>query len=57
MLYTNAKERCAINSQTGFLKQYYEMLYPEKLKDNEYIRMLALRRDESGQVGTAKLPV
>lgn len=54
MLYTNAKERCAINNQTGFLKQYYEMLYPEKLKDNEYIRMLALRRDESGQVGTAK---
>ena len=45
MLYTNAKERCAINNQTGFLKQYYEMLYPEKLKDNEYIRMLALRRD------------
>ena len=51
---SESKERCTINNQTDFLKQYYEMLYPEKLKDNEYIRMLALRRDESGQVGTAK---
>lgn len=28
------------------------MLYPEKLKDNEYIRMIALRRDTDGNVGT-----
>ena len=27
------------------------MLYPEKLKDNEYIRMIALRRNEDGEVG------
>ena len=27
------------------------MLYPEKLKDNEYIRMIALRRDKDGNVG------
>lgn len=27
------------------------MLYPEKLKENEYIRMIALRRDKDGNVG------
>ena len=27
------------------------MLYPEKLKDNEYIRMIALRRNKDGEVG------
>lgn len=27
------------------------MLYPEKFKDNEYIRMIALRRDKDGNVG------
>ena len=27
------------------------MLYPEKLKDNEYIRMIALRRNNDGEVG------
>lgn len=27
------------------------MLYPEKLKDNEYIRMIALKRDKDGNVG------
>lgn len=27
------------------------MLYPENLKDNEYIRMIALRRDKDGNVG------
>lgn len=27
------------------------MLYPEKFKDNEYIRMIALRRDKNGEVG------
>lgn len=30
------------------------MLYPTTLKDNEYIRMIALRRDKSGNVGTEK---
>lgn len=27
------------------------MLFPEKLKDNEYIRMIALRRNKDGEVG------
>lgn len=27
------------------------MLYPERLKDNEYIRMIALKRDKDGNVG------
>ncbi len=27
------------------------MLYPEKLKDNEFIRMIALRRNKDGEVG------
>lgn len=27
------------------------MLYPEKFKDNEYIRMIALRRDKDGNIG------
>ena len=26
------------------------MLYPEKLKDNEYIRMIALKRNKDGEV-------
>ena len=30
------------------------MLYPEKLKDNEYIRMIALKRDKDGNVGHGK---
>lgn len=30
------------------------MLYPEKLKDNEYIRMIALKRDKDGNVGHSK---
>lgn len=30
------------------------MLYPEKLKDNEYIRMIALRRDKDGNMGKKK---
>lgn len=30
------------------------MLYPEKLKDDEYIRMIALHRDKNGNVGTSK---
>ena len=30
------------------------MLYPYKLKENEYIRMLALRRDKDGNVGSEK---
>lgn len=30
------------------------MLYPKVLKENEYIRMLALRRDKDGNVGTEK---
>ena len=30
------------------------MLYPEKLKDNEYIRMIALRRNKDGEVGKSK---
>lgn len=30
------------------------MLYPERLKDNEYIRMIALRRDKDGNVGNEK---
>ncbi len=27
------------------------MLYPDKLNDNEYIRMIALRRGKDGNVG------
>ena len=39
------------NTQTEILKRYYDMLYPDKLNDNEYIRMIALRRDKDGNVG------
>ena len=39
------------NTQTDILKRYYDMLYPEQLKENEYIRMIALRRDKNGDVG------
>ena len=30
------------------------MLYPEKLKDNEYIRMIALKRNKDGEVGKSE---
>ena len=41
-------------TQRDYLKQYYDMLYPNVLKNNEYIRMLALRRDNDGNVGNEK---
>ena len=30
------------------------MLYPERLQENEYIRILALRRNKDGEVGKEK---
>lgn len=39
------------NSQTEYLKRYYDMLFPTYLRENEYIRLIALRRDENGNVG------
>lgn len=46
-------EECIISkiTQTEVLKRYYDLLFPEKLKDNEYIRMIALRRNKDGEVG------
>ena len=37
-------------TENDILKQYYSMLYPEKLRQNEYIRLVALRRDASGKI-------
>lgn len=36
--------------QTEVLKRYYEMLYPKDLRENEYIRMIALKRNKDGKV-------
>lgn len=31
------------HAQVNMLRQYYNMLYPEKLRDNEYIRLIAIK--------------
>lgn len=36
------------NRQTEILKRYYDMLYPEKLKDNEYICLFLAKTDDKG---------
>lgn len=39
-----------IEQQKNTLKQYYDMIFPAKLKEDEYIRMVALKRNKEGQV-------
>ena len=31
-----------------FLKRYYDMLYPESLKENEYVCLFVVKTDEEG---------
>ena len=40
------------NKQEEMLQQYYNMLYPEKLRENEYIRLIALHREENDKAQT-----
>ena len=35
------------NKQEEMLQQYYNILYPEKLRENEYIRLIAIHREEN----------
>lgn len=39
-------------TQEKVLSQYYNMLYPEKLTENEYIRLIAIHRNECGTANT-----
>lgn len=36
------------NTQTDILKRYYDMLYPEQLKENEYICLFLAKADKKG---------
>lgn len=36
------------NTQQSILRKHFEMLYPEKLKDDEWIRLVGIRKDETG---------
>ena len=36
------------DTQEQILRQYFDMLYPEKLRDTEYIRLVGIRRDKNG---------
>lgn len=38
------------NTQTDILKRYYDMLYPEQLKENEYIALFFMKTDKNGNV-------
>lgn len=37
-------------TQLNILKRYYDMLFPSKFREDEYIRLIALRRNTEGQV-------
>ena len=39
-----------IDGSEDILKRYYDMVFPTKLQENEYIRLVALRRNKKGQV-------
>ena len=39
-------------TQEKALRQYYDMLYPDKLKANEYIRLVVIHRNEDGTQNT-----
>lgn len=36
------------NTQQSILRKHFEMLYPDKLKDDEWIRLIGIRKDETG---------
>lgn len=36
------------NTQQSILRKHFEMLYPDKLKDDEWIRLVGIRKDETG---------
>lgn len=36
------------DSQIEYLRRYYNMLFPEKLKDNEYVCLFMMKTDENG---------
>lgn len=39
-----------IDGSEDILKRYYDMVFPTKLQEDEYIRLVALRRNKKGQV-------
>lgn len=45
MIIIDSEEK---NTQQSILRKHFEMLYPEKLKDDEWIRLVGIRKDETG---------
>lgn len=41
--------------QLNILHHYFNMMFPNSLKDNEYVRLIALRRDTHGNVIASKV--
>jgi hypothetical protein len=41
MIIIDSEEK---NTQQSILRKHFEMLYPEKLKDDEWIRLVGVRK-------------
>ena len=55
--YDKRKKGIIISNKEQFniLHHYFNMMFPNSLKDNEYVRLIALRRDTHGNVIASKV--